>query len=216
MDRERTKQIAVIAMLSALAFIVMFAGRIPMMSMPGLTLKYDPKDVIIIIGGFMYGPFAAAAISSVVSFFEMIFASETGLIGLVMNIVSSCSFACVAAAIYKYRRTLAGAVTGLIAGVLLTAGTMVLWNYLITPLYLGFPRMVVVPYLMPFFLPFNLVKGTINAAISMMIYKPVSRVMRIVSNSPKEEEKQKVNSLLVVLAAAVVVVLSVAAVMFLV
>ena len=90
---ERLKKLTMIAALSALAFVVMFVGRIPMMSMPGLTLRYDPKDVIIIIGGFMYGPLAAAVISFVAAFLEMILASETGPIGMLMNIVSSCSIA---------------------------------------------------------------------------------------------------------------------------
>jgi len=204
--RERTKKLTVIAVLSALAFIVMLVGRIPMMSMPGLTLKYDPKDVVIIIGGFLYGPLVSVAISFVVSFIEMIFASETGPIGMIMNIVSSCSFAFTAALIYKYKRTLNGAVIGLAAGAALTAVVMVFWNYLITPLYMGFPRSVVVPYLMSFFLPFNLIKGIINAAVTIMIYKPVSRILRqITRDEPPAEETKTVNNVAVILIAVGVI-----------
>ena len=205
MNSERTRKLTALAMLSALAFIVMVVGRIPMMSIPGLTLKYDPKDVVIIIGGFMYGPLAAAGISAVVSFVEMVTVSDNGPIGMVMNIVSSCSFACTAAFVYKYRRTLSGALAGIVGGVIVTAAAMVLWNYLITPIYLGFPRAAVVPYLMPFFLPFNLIKGTINAAVTMMLYKPVSRALRMITRETFKEEKKAVNNLAVAIVAAVVV-----------
>ena len=37
---------------------------------------------------------------------------------------------------------------------------MLLWNYLITPIYMGMDREeIVVPMLIPVFLPFNLVKA---------------------------------------------------------
>ena len=206
MEKSNLRKLTMLAVLSAISFVVMLVGRVPMMSIPGLTLKYDPKDIIIIIGGFMYGPLSAAAISLIVSFFEMIFASETGPIGLLMNVVSSCSFACTAAIIYKYKRTLSGAVTGIISGAVLTAFVMVLWNYLITPIYVGIPRAAVVPFLMPFFLPFNLIKGGINAAAAMIIYKPTARVIRMFAPSEDSEKKYESNILVILTAAAVIVI----------
>ena len=44
-----TKKLTVLAMLAALSFIVMVVGRIPVV----LFLKYDPKDVVITIAGFI-------------------------------------------------------------------------------------------------------------------------------------------------------------------
>ena len=55
---------------------------------------------------------------------------------------------------------------------------MVLWNWLITPLYMKVPRSVVVGMLVPVFLPFNLVKGGINATLAMLLYKPVVTALR--------------------------------------
>ena len=204
--QSRTQKITMIAMLSALAFVIMAIGRIPFMSIPGLTLKYDPKDIVIITGGFLYGPVAAACISVLVSFIEMITVSDNGPWGMLMNIVSSCSFAVTAAVIYKYKRTLAGAVIGLVSGVLLTAFMMVLWNYLVTPLYLGIPRAVVSPLLMSFFLPFNLIKGGINAAATMIIYKPVAKVLRTMSGMPESAGDGKLNIAAIITAAAVIVI----------
>ncbi|HBN85518.1 MAG TPA: ECF transporter S component [Clostridiales bacterium] len=182
--QTQTKKLTVIAMLSAVAYLIMVVGRIPIV----LFLKYDPKDVIIAIGGFLFGPLTAFTISVLVSFVEMLTVSTTGFIGLLMNIISSCSFACTAAIIYKKKHNYKGAILGLIAGWLVTTTVMILWNYLITPMYLGYPREAVVELLIPVFLPFNLLKGGLNASIVMLIYKPLSKALRSANLMPIVEE----------------------------
>ena len=169
-----TKQLAMIGMLCALAFIVVSLIRIPVVSF----LKYEPKDVIVTIGGFIFGPLASFAISAIVSLVEMVTISDTGIIGCVMNLVSTCAFACTAAVIYKRKRTLSGAVIGLVSGVVAMTALMLLWNYLITPLYMGYPRAAVAEMLVPVFLPFNLLKGGLNAGITLLVYKPVVQALR--------------------------------------
>ena len=134
--KYNTKKLTTISMLAAISYVVMLFGRIPMV----LFLKYDPKDVIITIGGFIYGPMVSAIISVCVSFVEMFTASDTGIYGLIMNIISTCSFACVASIIYKKKRTISGALVGLIFATIFMSLIMLLWNYYITPLYLNQPR----------------------------------------------------------------------------
>ncbi|MDD3840683.1 MAG: ECF transporter S component, partial [Clostridia bacterium] len=122
--------------------------------------------------------------------------SDTGVIGLIMNIISSCSFACTAAYIYKRKRTLKGAIIGLIIGCLFMTSVMLLWNYLITPIYLGYPRKAVAELLLPAFLPFNLLKGGLNAAITMLLYKPVVGTLRknnLFPDSAQGEPDKKLN-----------------------
>ena len=167
--QTRTKTLAILALLSAMAYILMVFIRIPVI----LFLKYEPKDVVIAIGGFLFGPLAALAMSVVVSAVEMVTVSETGFIGMTMNVISSCCFACSAALVYKKMRTLKGAMIGLISGCILTTAVMLLWNYLLTPVFMGSPRADVAAMLVPFFLPFNLIKGGLNASIAMLLYKPV-------------------------------------------
>ena len=58
---------------------------------------------------------------------------------------------------------------------------MLLWNYLITPIYMGYPREAVAALLPTAFLPFNLFKGCLNAAITLLLYKPVVTALRIAS-----------------------------------
>lgn len=180
-----------IAMLCAIAYVIVVLVRIPVV----LFLKYEPKDVIITIGGFLFGPLSSFIISAIVSLMEMITASDTGIIGCVMNILGSCSFACTAAWIYKKRRTLSGAVLGLVCGTFLMTVFMLLWNYLITPIYMGYPREAVAAMLLPAFLPFNLLKSGLNTALTLLIYKPVVRVLRkanLVELSPVQEGEEQI------------------------
>jgi len=171
---SKTKKMVSYAMLSAIAYAVMVVGRIPVVAF----LKYDPKDIIIAIGGLIYGPMSALLISVLVSLIEMVTVSETGFIGLIMNILSTVSFASTAAYIYKKNRTLKGAVIGLITGTFLMTLVMLLWNYLVTPIYMGYPREAVAAMLLPVFLPFNLIKAALNSALTLLIYKPVVQGLR--------------------------------------
>ncbi|MBO4288525.1 MAG: ECF transporter S component [Lachnospiraceae bacterium] len=174
MQNAKTKKIVLLAMMAALAYLVMVLIRIPVV----MFLKYEPKDVIITIAGFIFGPLEAFIVSALVSLVEMFTVSDTGWIGAVMNLVSTCSFACVAALIYKKKHTLKGAVIGLVAGVVCMVIVMLLWNYLLTPIYMGYPREAVAALLPTVFLPFNLLKGGLNAAITMLLYKPVVITLR--------------------------------------
>lgn len=173
-SRNRVRKMTQIGMLCAISYLVMVVGRIPIV----LFLKYDPKDVIIAIGGFIFGPLTAFVISTIVSLVEMFTVSETGFWGLVMNVLSTCAFACTASIIYKKNHTIKGAVIGLLAGGALMTGIMLLWNYLITPMYMGYPREAVAAMLVPVFLPFNLIKMALNTAITLLIYKPVVTALR--------------------------------------
>lgn len=151
---SKTKKLTTVAMLCAITYVVMAVGRIPIV----LFLKYDPSDVIVTLGGFIWGPMTSCIVSVVVAVIEMITVSETGILGCIMNIVQTLSFACTAAVIYKKKHTLSGAVIGLVSGWIISVFVMLLWNYLVTPLYMGYSREVVAEMLLPVFLPFNLLK----------------------------------------------------------
>ena len=174
MVQSKTKQLTILAMLSALAFLLTAFGRIPMV----LFLKYDPKDVIILIAGFIYGPLSAMIISVLVSLVEMVTISDTGFIGFIMNILSTLAFVVPATYLYHRYKSFSSAALGLFLGVILMSAIMVLWNYLLTPLFMGIPREQVIKLLVPVILPFNVVKGSINAALSIFLYKPVVRGLR--------------------------------------
>ena len=169
----KTARMCLLALLCALSYGVVAVGRIPVV----MFLSYDPKDIVIALGGFIVGPVGAVVVSLIVALLEMITISSTGPIGMLMNFLSSASFAGVAALVYRRRHTLGGAVLGLLCGVCGMTVLMLLWNYLITPIYMGFPRAAVAEMLIPVFLPFNLLKGGLNAAFTMLLYKPFRRVL---------------------------------------
>lgn len=172
--KNNTKQLTATAMFCAIAFVAVSIGRIPII----LFLSYDPKDIIITLGGLIWGPLTAFVISLVVSLIEMVTISDTGFIGLIMNIISTCSFACTTSFIYKKKRTLSGAILGLLAGCITMTTVMILWNYLITPLYMNATREQIVGMLLPVFLPFNLLKAGLNAGFTFLLYRPVTTALR--------------------------------------
>ncbi len=191
MNIGKTKKLTTIGMLSALAYGAVVVGRIPLV----LFLKYDPKDVIIVIGGLIFGPLTSFAITVIVSVVQMFTISESGILGCMMNIISSCSFACTAAFIYKRKRKLSGAILGLFCGWGCQVAVMMLWNYLIAPIYMGYPREAMVELLLSAFLPFNLIKGGLNAAIAMLLYKSVVTALRRSNliEAKQDSDKMRIN-----------------------
>lgn len=179
----KTRKITTTAMLCALTYVVMVVGRIPVV----LFLKYDPSDIIVTLAGLIWGPMTSLIISVTVAVVEMLTVSDTGVLGCIMNIVQTVSFACTASAIYKKNRTLRGAVTGLAAGCVTMIAVMMLWNYMIVPVYMGYPRQAVAQLLLPAFLPFNLLKGGLNAAVTFLLYKPVISALRKTGHIPVHE-----------------------------
>lgn len=171
-SRYKTNQLVVIALLTAIAYAIMVVGRIPMVAF----LKYDPKDIVIMLSGMAFGPATTILMSTITSFIEFITVSDTGPIGLFMNILSTISFATLATIIYKKKPNNTTLIIALILGTLLMTLVMVGWNYIVTPFYLKIPRAEVVKMLVPIIVPFNIIKSLINSGIIFLIHKPVLKL----------------------------------------
>lgn len=167
------KRLVGMAMFSALAYGVTFVFRIPVS-----FLTFDAKDAVLTIASFIYGPCAALIMALIPAFIEFVTISGTGFWGFLMNFASSACFAFTASVIYKYRRSFNGAIVGLYASVAATTALMMLLNIVVTPIYMKVPREVVVDMLPTLLLPFNFAKALMNAAITMLIYKPTSIAMK--------------------------------------
>lgn len=171
-----TKKITTLGMLCALAVIVNLLIHFPLI--PSVEfLSYDAKDVIIVIGGFIYGPGSAFIMSVITSLLEIMYRGGN-LLDVLMNVISTCTFACVAAWIYKRDHTREGAFIGLGAGIVCCVLSMLLWNYIVTPIYFGMPREAVVSILIPGILPFNLLKCGLNSGLTLFLYKPIVGIFR--------------------------------------
>ncbi|MCL2235012.1 MAG: ECF transporter S component [Defluviitaleaceae bacterium] len=192
-----TRTLTILAMMSALAFLLAAFVRFPVI--PAVPfLRYDPKDIVIVIAGFMFGPLAALIMTVVVALVQMFTTSATGVWGFVMNVISGVAFACTAAFIYSKKRTMSGAVIGLVAGTVAMTVIMMLWNYIVTPTIMGWPRERVVDILVTGIMAFNLFNGVVNSAFAMLLYKPVviglQKTGLLPSQPKKDGEKRKVFS----------------------
>ncbi len=196
---ERLKALVCMAMLCALAVAADFFLRIPNI---GGFLTYEPKDVVLTIGGFIFGPVAGIAMSLIVCFIEFITVSDSGLIGLLMNFLASAVFVGIATAIYRRKKTLSRAIIGLVAGSLSMLAIMLLWNYIITPVYTGLPREAVLGLFVPLLIPFNLLKAALNSALILFLYKGVVTALRKSKLIPEREsndnENKRSNTILIV------------------
>ena len=205
-SNEKIKMLSVMAMLTALAIVADFFLRVKV----GGFLTYEPKDVVITIAAFIYNPVVGLIISLVVCLVEMVTISDTGFIGLLMNFLASAMFVGVSSVIYYRKKTMSRAVAGLIAAVLSMTAVMLLWNYIVTPMYMGVPRDQVVGMLLPLLLPFNLIKAALNAALVLLLYKGAATALRKSGLVPKRDSYQsdnkRLNTVLVVVISAVAAV----------
>ena len=206
-SNERLRSLLCMAMLAALAIVADIFLRIPGI---GGFLTYEPKDVILTIGGFIFGAVPGIIMSLIVCLVEMVTVSTTGPIGLLMNFLSSAVFVGVSAVIYSRKKTLSRAIIGLVAGSLAMTAIMLLWNYIITPVYMNVPREAVVQMILPLLLPFNLLKAALNSVLVLFLYKGVVTALRrsrlIPERESNEKKKKKINTVLLISISAVLAV----------
>ena len=185
-----TKKLTLAAMFAALSYVSAVVFRLSIIpSAP--FLNYDVKDVITGLGALILGPGYGAMIAVVAALLEWLTVSDTGIIGFIMNSLSSCAFVVTASLIYSRKKTLTNAVIGLVCGVVVLVIVMLLWNYIVTPIYQGVPREVVAGMLPTVFLPFNAIKGSLNAAFTFLLYRPVIGMLRAAKLMPASAAKAK-------------------------
>jgi len=176
--KSEVKKTVTMGILSALSIILMMIIRFPIIpSAP--FLEYEPADVPILIGTFMYGPVAGLIITIVVSVIQAVTVSAgSGWIGAIMHIIATGAFTLLAGFIYKKIHTFKGAVTALIAGTLAMTLVMIPANLFFTTRFLGAPIEQVKAMMLPAIIPFNFIKASANSIIVLLIYKPLSRFLR--------------------------------------
>jgi len=169
-----TNKMVKISVLSALAIVLMLVVRFPLI--PSATyLEYDPADIPVLIGGFMYGPIAGLIITLIVSFIQAVTVSSgSGWIGFVMHVIATGTLVLVSSIIYKKIHTFKGAIISLIVGSLAMILVMIPSNLFFAPKF-GVPYEVVKASLAVTVIPFNLFKSIINSLLTMLLYKPLGR-----------------------------------------
>ena len=210
------KKLSAVAMFCALAFVLTYV-KIPVM-----FLSLEVKDSVIVLCTLLFGPIYGLAIGVIVPLLEMVTHSSTGVYGFLMNVLSSVTFSMVTGLIYKYKKSFYGAIVGLLSGVFAVTAVMVLANLLITPYYMGTTTQAVAALIPKVLLPFNLVKATLNGAIVLLLYKPLSGVLKRTGFLPKKTlvagevpvARNTTRSIVVTVISAVVIVASLFVIFF--
>lgn len=201
MTARKTRTTVVVAMMSAIALVIYYLD-FPVPLMPGF-IKLDFSNVISLVAGFSMGPVAGVAVCFIKNILHLIikgFGTTMG-IGDIFDFVTSAAFAFTAAMIYKKNRTFKSAVKGCVLGTVVFTLISLPLNYFITyPIYakaFGGMEAIMGAYkaIMPgvknlfaalciFNVPFTLIKGIVCALITILIYKPLSPVIKGRSGKP--------------------------------
>ncbi len=170
---EKIRKLVVLSLFAAVSYLSMYIVNFKVE-----FLTFDIKNVFLTIPAMLFGPLAGVVISLVVSFIEFVVISTTGFYGLVMNFISSASFAAAAALVYRFRRSRSGSYLALLTATLVSTAVMLLANLLITPFYLGCGVSDVAALLPKLIFPFNFIKCLVNAGLVLIFYKPISVILR--------------------------------------
>lgn len=173
-----TRKLVSLGVLAAISVVLVYFIHLPLIPAAPF-LEYDPADIPILIATFVYGPVTGLVLTVVVSVIQgLTVSAQSGWIGILMHIFATGLFVLVAGLIYRGKKTKSRAVAALLVSVIAMTAAMVVWNIIFTPLFLGTPIDQVLPLLLPAIIPFNLIKGVINAALTFVLYKQVGRFLR--------------------------------------
>ncbi len=173
----KTRKLTTMAMLVAISLVLLGLIHFPIFPTADF-LEYDPADIPILVGNFMFGPLSGVLITLLVSVIQAFTVSaKSGIIGGMMHFFATGSCVLAAGFIYKYNRTKKGAAVALVVGSLVMTMTMCLWNLIFTPIFMGAPREAVISMMLPIILPFNLIKAGVNATITFFVYKSAEKLL---------------------------------------
>ncbi len=193
MNNKKVRVLTGTAMLTAVGVVLQYL-EISIPIMPSF-IKLDFSDLPELIGAFAYGPVAGVVICLLRNLIHMA-VSQSGFVGELSNFMLGAVFALTAGLIYKKNKTKKGALIGGLSGAAAMAVISVFTNnFIIYPLYysvLGFPEEAVLDMyqallpsvdsifqaLLIFNLPFTFVKALICVLIAMLIYKPISPLLK--------------------------------------
>ena len=172
--RISTNFLVKLALLSALSFLLTFI-RVPLPFFP-TYLKLDVAELPALIAGFAFGPIAGVVVVFVKNLIDVLIKTSTGGVGELSNFIVGSSFVVTASLIYSLRKTKTNAILGVLFGTLAMACVGLLSNkYMIFPLY---GLVAEWKFLFTFIVPFNLIKGSVNSIVAVLIYKHVAKLLK--------------------------------------
>lgn len=187
----RVRKMTMTGLLSAIAYLLMFFEfSVPLMP---AFIKMDLSELPALIGSFAMGPVAGVAVCLIKNILHLM-NTTTGGVGELSNFVLGAVFVFTAGSIYRKFNTRRGALTGSLIGAAAMAVISVFSNYFIVyPVYTAFMPMetIIAAYqainagienlwqaLVLFNMPFTFVKALFSVAITFIVYKRISPVIK--------------------------------------
>jgi tRNA threonylcarbamoyl adenosine modification protein YjeE len=206
-----TKNIAVIAMLTALSFVLYMFAKFPLpFIFPGF-LDMQFSDLPALLGGFSLGPCSGGIIIIVKCLLKMPF-SSTACVGELADVIIGLANVLPATLFYRFFRSRKGAILSLCLGAISAIVFSLLSNaFILIPfyskaygmdvivkmvesLYQGVSGENFLSYYLPLaVLPFNAIRCLFCAILTYFTYKPLSRALKW--ESKKKETKKEFTSL---------------------
>ena len=194
-SRSRTHRITVTAMLSAVAFALMFI-EMPIPALIPSFVKLDISDLPELLAAFSLGPVYGVAVTFLKNLLHILIkGTSSAYVGELFNFLMGSVFAFTAGVIYQRKKSRATALLGAVAGAVLMAVLSVPLNfYLVYPAYVvcyGLPLEAIIGMyqailpsadslikcLVIFNLPFTFFKGMLDVVLCFLIYKPLSPLL---------------------------------------
>ncbi len=186
-----TNKMVKTSVLSVIAFVLMLI-ELPVPLFP-VFLKLDLSDLPALVGGFAMGPAAGVAIELIKNFLHFITRTSTAGVGELANFIVGAALVFPASYIYKMKKSKTQALKALAAGTICMAIAGGLANYFILlPFYAKvMPLDIIIEMgnaanaaiydmktlVMYAIVPFNLIKGAVISAITLLIYKKISIIL---------------------------------------
>ena len=189
--RMNTRALAVTAMFSAVAFVLMFLEfSIPVL-IPSFV-KMDVSELPALLAAFGLGPVYGVVVCLIKNLLHLLI-TTTGGAGELGNFLLGACFVFPAGLIYHMHKSRKSAILGALVGAVIMALMSIPLNYYITyPVYSNFMPIDAIlemyrelrpstnsllECLMVFNAPFTLAKGLIDTALCFLIYKPLSPII---------------------------------------
>ena len=194
-SRNRTHKLTVTAMLSAVAFILMFI-EFPIPALIPSFVKMDVSDLPELLAAFSLGPIYGVAVTFLKNLLHIVFKGTTSAyVGELCNFLLGAVFSLVAGFIYQRKKSRKSALIGAVVGAALMAIVSVPLNYFVVyPAYVvcyGMPLEAIIGMyqaILPssdslikcltiFNMPFTFCKGMLDVLLCFLIYKPLSPLL---------------------------------------
>ena len=194
-SRSRTHKLTVTAMLSAVAFVLMFI-EFPIPALIPSFVKMDISDLPELLAAFSLGPVYGVAVTLLKNLLHILFkGTSSAYVGELCNFLLGASFVIPAGLLYQYKKNRKMAFVGALIGAAVMALFSLPLNYFVTyPMYVnvyGLPMDAILGMynailpgtdsllkaLVIFNLPFTFFKGMLDVALTFLVYKPLSPVL---------------------------------------